>query len=73
MQGSNSEVKNGKHRINSIPNEVPAYNYYNDCRQGRSIVLSTTSQRPTTNKKRTKQDRRNASNHTSTFNFIKIN
>jgi hypothetical protein len=74
MQGFNSELKKAKHRINSIPNEVPAYNYYNHYRQSISIsiVLSTTWQRPTTNKKRAKQDRRNASTHTSTFSFIKI-
>jgi hypothetical protein len=79
-QRSNGEMKNGKRsggsgkkglskrRINSIPNEIPVYNYYKDYGQEGSVTPSDDWQKPIKSKKRTRQNRRNASNQVSTTN-----
>jgi hypothetical protein len=53
-------------RMNNIPHEVPNYNYYEDYGQGSHVVPPAGWQESTINKKRTKQNRRNASNYQST-------
>jgi hypothetical protein len=79
MQQSNGEVKNGKRssdgkkglskrRTTSIPNEISDYDYYKDYGHDGRVAPSDDWQRPIKNTKRTKQNRRNASNQMSTTN-----